>query len=423
MSLITKLANRFVFDRKSSLDPAARGFISFISLISMTGLALGVTALLAVTSVMNGFERELKSALTAFHGHILVFSRAEPFENPDAMLSEMKATFPEIEAISPYFYLESMLSSKNAIAGVVIEGVDRDTLDSVSKVGNKLTDGKLPEGVKSANLADTDIPEITLGFEIAKKLKAEVGDNIVLTIPFAKKNDTSDNANASPIIRKLKVVGIVKLGMYDYDNKYVIMDGKDLSRILKIKASANSFKILTNDLMKSIHTTNAINDKYAYPIRARDWSSLNRNLFFAIEMEKIVISIVLMAIVLVASFNIVSTLMMLVHDKKRQISMLKAMGFRKRSTLILFLFIGGILTAFGVLMGLGLARAITLFMEWKSIIDIPPDIYGLSRLPIEIRSWEWLAICIFVMVLAFFATLWPALKISRDSPVEGLRYE
>lgn len=423
MNLVVKIAKKFVFDQKSGLDPAARGFISFISLISMTGLALGVTALLSVTSVMNGFERELKSALTAFHGHILMFSRAEPFENPQLMAEEMKANFPEIEAISPYFYLESMLSSKNAVAGVVIEGVDRTSLDSVSKVGNKLTEGKLPNGVPSSDLKDTDIPEITLGFEIAKKLKVSVGESVVLTIPFAKKTDDTDGANASPIIRKLKVVGIVKLGMYDYDNKYVIMDGKDLSRILKIKGTANSFKILTSDLMKSIHTTNALNDKYAYPIRARDWSSLNRNLFFAIEMEKIVIAIVLMAIVLVASFNIVSMLMMLVHDKKRQISMLKAMGFRKSSTLYLFLLIGGVLTAFGVIMGLGLARAITKFMEIKSIIDIPPDIYGLSRLPIEIRGWEWAAICVFVMVLAFFATLWPSLKISKDSPVEGLRYE
>lgn len=420
MALVRRVASRFVFERRALGEARGRGFVSFIAAVSMAGLALGVTALLVVTSVMNGFERELKSALTGFHGHVILFSRGEAVADPEKYVEEIPKNFPSVKAVSPYIFAEVMLSSPKGIAGSVIEGVHRPTLEKVSRVGEKLVAGRLPNsGAAESGPGDATSkanPEITLGAEVARKLHVTVGENVVLTVPFAKDGE-------APLVRKLTVAGIVRLGMYDYDSKYALMELGDFQRILKLNGKVNAFKLLTDDPEHSIRVTMGLNDKYVYPMRARDWSSLNRNLFYAIRLEKVVIATILMAIVLVASFNIISTIMMMVHDKKRQISMLKALGWGRKQTFAVFLVIGASMSVLGTLLGLGLGRALCAIVAWKSIIDLPADVYFLSRLPVEIRVWEWGLICVLTVALAVVSTLWPSYRVSRESPVEGLRYE
>lgn len=411
MGLTRRIAGRFVLDQRAAGDPTARGFVSFIALISVFGLALGVTALLVVTSVMNGFERELKGALTAFHGHVLLFSRGEPLSDYEKYIEEIPAEFKDVVAVSPYIFAEVMLSSSKGVAGAIVEGIHRPTVEKVSRVGQKLIQGSLPSTVP----AETD-PQITLGAEIARKLRVNVGDQVVLTVPFAKGGE-------APLVRRLKVAGVVRLGMHDYDSKYALMEISELQKVLELPGRANAFKIVTKDADESERTAEAMNDKYVYPLRARDWSSLNRNLFYAIRLQKVVIGIIILAIVLVASFNIISTIMMMIHDKTPQISMLKALGWARRQTLIVFLLIGSVMAFTGTILGLGLGRALCAIVAWKSIIDLPADIYMFSRLPVEIRVWEWVAICIFTVGLALVSTLWPSYRVSRQSPVEGLRYE
>jgi len=181
--------------------------------------------------------------------------------------------------------------------------------------------------------------------------------------------------------------------------------------------------MLTASPEKSILVTEGLNDKYVYPLRAKDWTSLNRNLFYAIQLEKVVIAIILFAIVLVASFNIISTLMSVSHNKKSQISMLKALGWSMRRTFATFLLIGGFMSLLGAIAGFALAQMLCRLVQWKSIIDLPPEVYFLSRLPVEIRPAEWAIILLSSILLALGATLVPAWKVSRESPVEGLRYE
>jgi lipoprotein-releasing system permease protein len=410
--LIRAVASRFVFDKRSAADPMARGFVSFIAAISMAGLALGVTALLVVTSVMNGFERELKRALTAFHGHIIFFSRGDAVSDPEKYMEEIPRLFPEVKAVSPYVFAEVMLSSSRGVAGSVVEGVHLPTLRKVSAVADKVIAGWLPKKSEDGK----GVPEIAIGAEIARKLHVGPGDNVVLTVPFAKDGD-------APLVRRLTVSGIVRLGMYDYDSKYALLELSELQKILEMPGKVNAFKILTKDPARSYKVVEGLNDKYVYPLRARDWSSLNRNLFYAIRLEKVVIATILMAIVLVASFNIISTIMMMVHDKKRQISMLKALGWGRAQTFGVFLSIGAGMSVLGTLLGLGLGRALCAVVAWKSIIDLPADIYFLSRLPIEIRVWEWVLICGLTIALALASTLLPSYRVSRQSPVEGLRYE
>ncbi|HRK02353.1 MAG TPA: ABC transporter permease [Oligoflexia bacterium] len=403
MSLVAKIAFRFLGNRKSS------SFAPFVAAISVFGLCLGVTALLVVTSVMNGFERELKRALTAFHGHVLMFSRAEPVPNAQAIANDIKKTFPLVKEVSPYIFAEVMLSAKKGVAGSVVEGVDLKTFDKVSQMPNRLKEGRLPT-------AGAATVEITLGSELARRIGAQVGGDVVLTVPFAKEG-------GEPLAQRLKVVGIMQLGMYEYDNKYALVELSELQKTLSVGDRVNAFKMLTASPEKSILVTEGLNDKYVYPLRAKDWTSLNRNLFYAIQLEKVVIAIILFAIVLVASFNIISTLMMLVHDKKSQISMLKALGWSMRRTFATFLLIGGFMSLLGAIAGFALAQMLCRLVQWKSIIDLPPEVYFLSRLPVEIRPAEWAIILLSSILLALGATLVPAWKVSRESPVEGLRYE
>lgn len=409
MSLSTQIALRFILDRsktQSTDESFVRGFVSFIAIVSMAGLALGVTALLVVTSVMNGFERELKRALTGFHGHVLLFSRGEPIGDYEKYTQELKTKFPAITAVSPYVMVEGMLSSAQGTAGAILEGIDKSTFSQVGVTAQKISEGRLPNG-----------QEIVLGVEMARKLHVHVGDGVVLTIPFAKGSDT-------PLVQKLTVVGLMKVGMFEYDEKYALVDLARAQKFLSISSDqVTAFKILTRDPETSYITTSALNEKYVYPLRAKDWSSLNRNLFYALRHEKVVIGLILAAIVLVAAVNVIGTLMMMVHDKKPQISMLKALGWTSRHTFSTFFWIGSLLSILGTLVGLALAFALCTFLKWKSIIDLPADIYYFSRLPVEIRPVEWAVICISTVLLAILSTLGPSFRVSRQSPVEGLRYE
>ncbi|MGE4232753.1 MAG: ABC transporter permease [Bacteriovoracia bacterium] len=413
LRVIWNFARRFVFERKSvqsSIDSEVNhGFVSFISSISIAGLSLGVTALLVVTSVMNGFEKELFKVLTAFHGHVLLFSRSEPVSA--SVAEQIKQQSSNIKAVSPYIFAEAMLSTSSGIVGAVLEGIDRSTIDSVSEITKKIQVGTLPEKSKDPNMT-----EVVLGSEVSRKLKASIGDTVLLTVPFMKAND-------SPLVKKLKVVGIIKIGMHDYDKKYAILEQTELQQILEIPGKVNAFKILTDDPNKSNQITALLNDKFTYPLRARDWSSLNRNLFYAIRLEKVVISIILLAIVLVASFNVISTILMLVQEKKQQVSILKAMGLSSKKTLTLFLTIGILMASMGIFLGLVLGRSLCAILAWKSIIDLPADIYMFSRLPVEIRVSEWVMVCVGVFLLAVCSAFLPSLRVSRESAVEGLRYE
>lgn len=412
MKLLLKVGRRFTFDQNAQTDPVSRGFISFAFWISMVGLCLGVTALLVVTSVVNGFESELKSVLTAFHSHVLFFSQGETISDPQQMQQELKQGFPQIEAVSPYIFTEAMLSSAQGIAGAVLEGIDLATVSEVTAVHQKIRLGRLP----GKNQSPEALAEIALGEEVARKLHVKVNDEVILTLPFAEKGDL-------PKVQKLKVVGILKFGMFEYDNKYALLELSGLQELLNLKDSVNAFKIRTRDQMKSIQLTQALNERYAFPLKARDWSSLNKNLFYAIQLEKAVIATILMGIVLVASFNVVSTILMLVNEKKRQIAMLKTMGWSDWKTFHLFLLISLMMAFIGVIGGVAFAGVLCLLLKQKSIIDLPSQIYFFTQIPVQVRLMEWAWICIVVLCLALLSTLIPSYRLSRKTALEGLRHE
>ncbi|OFZ52688.1 MAG: hypothetical protein A2428_08825 [Bdellovibrionales bacterium RIFOXYC1_FULL_54_43] len=406
-SVIT-LARRFLLSKTSD------GFLSFIAWVSVVGVALGVLALVVVTSVINGFEGELIRVITGMNGDVLLYSRADPVRDPAIIETKIRKAVPEVRAITASFIAELMVSGPDGVSGAIVEGFDSNTLGAVTEIPRKVILGRLAEAPD----------EVTLGSALAERLGATEGSVVRLIFPFTGSSDAGDQGSlGSPKATDMRVVGIIKMGMYEYDSKYLFTPLWQVQRFLEQPGRVTSFKIKLAPNANSRKASDQLADAFGYPFRSKDWSQLNRNLFYAIKLEKAVIAIILTAIVLVAAFNVVSTLMMMIHDKTREIAILKAMGFQPIQSFQLFCLIGlgmGFVgTAFGIVFGL----LINLLLEKTHWIDLPPDIYYIGFLPVVVHWREVGLIALTAMLISFLATVYPAWKVSRRSPLEGLRYE
>jgi lipoprotein-releasing system permease protein len=389
------------------LSKSSDGFLSFISWVSVVGVALGVLALTVVTSVINGFEGELVRVITGMNGDVLLYTRGEPLRDPELVEAEIRKAAPQVKFITPAFVTEIMVSGPNSVAGAVLQGIDSETLGQVTAIPRQVIEGRLP-------LAQT---EIALTSALASKLGATPGSEIRLIAPFTAE------VNSAPRAQKVKVVGIVRMGMYEYDSKFIFMALDAVQKFLDQPGRVTNFYMKLEPGTETRRISDRLSETFGYPFRAKDWSQLNKNLFYAIKLEKVVIAIILTVIVIVAAFNVVSTLMMMIHDKTKEIAILKAMGFRPMQSFQLFCLIGvgigAVGTLIGVISGLGLGWV----LEKTRWISLPVDIYNIDFLPVVVRWTEVGFIGLMALLIAFLATLYPAWKISRRSPLEGLRYE
>ena len=400
-SCIFLLAKRFL------LSKSADGFLSFIAWVSVLGVALGVLALVVVTSVINGFEGELARVITGTNGEVLLYSRGEPLRDPDSVEIEIRKVIPQVQAITASFVTELMISGPHGTAGAVMQGIQLDRVGKVTTIPERVVSGRLPA---------TD-SEITLGSALADKLGIKEGSEVRLIVPFA------ENTDSSPKAMQVTVVGIVRMGMYDYDSKFIFMTLHGVQQFLSQEGRVTHFNIKLKPGTNSRVASDRLSESFSYPFKSKDWSQLNKNLFYAIQLEKVVIAIILTVIVIVAAFNVVSTLMMMIHDKTKEIGILKAMGFRPFQCFSLFCFIGlgigAVGTFFGVLAGLGLGWVLAK-TQW---IQLPSDIYYIEFLPVIVRWSEVGLIAFSALLIAFLATLYPSWKVSRRSPLDGLRYD
>jgi lipoprotein-releasing system permease protein len=401
-SSVFSLAKRFLTSKSSD------GFLSFIAWVSVLGVALGVMALTVVTSVINGFEGELIQVITGMNGDVLLYSRGDPIKDPELVEKKIRSTLPQVKAITASFVTELMASGPKGVSGAVLQGIEPDRIGLVTVIPKRLILGRLP---KEKN-------EIVLGSAIADKLGAAEGAEVRLIAPFSEKG-----FEATPKVLKAKVVGIVRMGMHDYDSKFVFMTLNTVQNFFDQPGRVTNFNMKLAPGALSREASDRLAESFEYPFRAKDWSQLNKNLFYAIKLEKVVIAIILTVIVIVAAFNVVSTLMMMIHDKTKEIAILKAMGFRPMQSFGLFCIIGsgiGVVgTGFGVLAGLMLGW----LLEKTQWIHLPPDIYYIGFLPVVIRWPEVALIALSAILVSILATFYPSWSVSRRSPLEGLRYE
>ncbi len=404
-NVVPLLARRFLLSKSSE------GFVSFITRVSVVGLALGVLALVVVTSVINGFEGELIRVITGMNGDVILYSRGDPLTDAKQLEEKIRKVAPEVQAISASFVTELMVSGPAGVAGAVLEGIDAEAIGKVTSIPDRVISGRLPERDG----------EVALGKALADRIGATTGSEVKLIAPFI--GDGSGGQAAVAKTLPSHVSGIVQMGMHEYDSKFIFATLPAVQAALKQPDRVTSFKLKLSKPDQSRQVADRLAENFGYPFRAKDWGQLNKNLFYAIRLEKVVIAIILTVIVLVAAFNVVSTLMMMIHDKTREIAILKAMGLRQSQSFRLFCLIGlgiGIVgTALGGALGLGL----TVLIQKSSWIHIPSDIYYIGFLPVVVRWPEMAMIGFVALLVTFAATFWPARSVSKRQPLEGLRYE
>lgn len=420
MSIVTLLSKRFLTGKKRN------GFLSFIAAVSLFGVCLGVAALTVVMSVMEGFESELRSIVTGTHSHMMLYSQRQIIPSRYELEERLKKLGgEEIEALSPYVFSEVVLAKGARVSGSMIEGVDPATIRQTTKIEKHLVKGEMPfAAVNLKNIADLpqrsyeEPPTILLGAALAETLGAKENDEISVISPFFEKD------SLQPRARRFKVSGILQTGMYEYDSKYSIVHADELRDFFRLpESSATAFKIKTRNPDKSYVLAQRLQKELNYPYRVRDWTELNRNLLYAIRLQKSVIFIILTAIIVVAAFNILSTLMMMMSEKKKEMSILKAMGLSPRQSSGVFISVGLIIGVAGAVAGLALGLALGEILAKTRFIELPPDIYFISYLPVDVRLPTLALIAGSAVLVALLATLYPGWRVAKESPVEGLRYE
>lgn len=410
VSVVGLIARRFLLSKVSDR------FLSFIAGISMVGVALGVLALTVVTSVINGFEGELIRVVTGMNGDVILYVRpGETVQNPMEIIRKVEKQVPELDAITSSFVAEMMIAGPQASQGMVLEGVDFATSDKVTQVNKKLESGRLP----------TQEGELAIGSYLAERIGAKVGSEVRLIAPFVG-NENGGNAEDSistPKVIPAHVVGIVHMGMHEFDSRFVFARLDFVQKVLEHPGEATAFKLKLNKNTNARTISNRLSESFGYPFRAKDWGQQNKNLLYAIQLEKIVIAIILTVIVIVAAFNVVSTLMMMIHDKTKEIAILKAMGFRKAQSFGLFSYVGMGIGVLGVGIGVAVGLGLCLILAKTQLIRLPADVYYISFLPVVVNIKEVMAIAGVALLVTFLATLYPAYQVTRRSPLEGLRYE
>ncbi len=394
-------------------------FISFISFTSILGIVLGVTALITVLSVMNGFERELRERILALASHATITGYTGTLENWSAV-ARAAERHDHVQGAAPYIQGEAMLTRSSYVHGALIRGVLPQAEERVAEFGRYMVEGTLDE-LKSGEYG------IVLGAEIARALRAGVGDKVTMVAPEV--NVTP--AGILPRLRRFTLVGIFQAGHAQYDSGLALIHLEDAARLFRMGADVSGLRIKVDDVFDAPRISRELARDLGEPFWVRDWTQHHANFFRALKTEKTVMFVILTLIVAVAAFNIVSALIMVVTDKQADIAILRTLGASPRSVMGIFIVQGTVIglfgTLFGVLGGIGLATHVeTLVPQIEALFDtkfLSPEVYYISEVPSDMRWADVTAIGAVAFLLSVVATLYPAWRASRVQPAEALRYE
>lgn len=413
-----------------------QAFISVISIISIVGVALGVMALIVVISVMAGFENHLRSKILGINAHILLRSNMGSFDNVDKIekiVSSVKVE-PEstavrlkglmtgggqggrVTAVTPIVYIQALINSRGSVHGVSIRGIDSETIGSVMSMGT-IVDGKGIENFK--NYSGSKIPPIIIGSELAKILGTGAGDRIQVVLP----SGTLTPVGMIPKIRTFQITGVQKTGMYEYDLSLALMPIDSARKLLGIKNKAHALEIKTSDIYEADRISKAITEKLGFPFWTMDWQQMSRNLFAAMKLEKFAMFVILTLIVLVAAFNIISTMIMMIMEKNQDIAILKTIGATNGQILRIFMFNGLMIGLMGTLIGVISGTGLCALLEKYKFIKVPSEVYHTDSLPILTNPEDVTAIAISAVIICFIAAIYPARQASKVNPAEALRAE
>ncbi|WP_341917960.1 lipoprotein-releasing ABC transporter permease subunit [Hydrocarboniphaga effusa] len=394
-------------------------FISFISFASMLGIGIGVTALITVLSVMNGFERELRTRILGMASHATISAFEGGLADWPGVADTARKN-PDVEAVAPYVEGEGMLRLGSGLSGTMLRGVLPDEERGVSDIGDKMVAGSLDD-LKAGSF------NIVIGYELAQVLGVTPGDKVDLMIPQASVTP----AGVLPRFRRFTVSGIFKVGMYEFDRTLVLIHLGDAQSLYRMGDTVTGVRIKLHDMFKAPTVSRELAGQLQGIYYVNDWTRSHANFFSAVATEKMVMFIILSLIVGVAAFNIVSTLVMVVQDKQADIAILRTLGASPRSIMAIFMVQGSLIgiigTVIGVVGGVSLAlnveRLVPLLQALTGHQFLSPEVYYISDLPSELKASDVIRISILSLALGLLSTLYPAWRASRVQPAEALRYE
>ena len=409
-------------------------FISLNTWISIAGVGLGVMALIVVIAVMSGFSKDLRDKILGTNSHVVVSNMNRGMvENYDGILKKVRSVKGVIAA-APFIMNQVMLINGDRVSGIVVRGIDPEKEETVSDLGKNMVSGTVSDlKTKSSFSGEIKGREkknragIILGKELLRRLGVGVGDIVSMVSPVSRVTPVG----LIPRMKLFKVVGVFESGMYEYDANLSFILLKSAQKFFSMKNGVSGIEVRVADIEQAGNIASVIQKELGFPYLVRDWMRMNRNLFSALKLEKIVMFIILILIIFVAAFNIVSTLFMLVMEKAKEIAILKSMGASCSSIMKIYSYQGLVIGLVGTFLGCAtgfvivpnLNEIVSSIESIFGIVAFPSDVYYLDHLPSKIQYTDSFVIIIFSVVICLVASLYPAWRASKLDLVDGLRYE
>ncbi len=394
-------------------------FISFISVTSMLGIGLGVAALVVVLSVMNGFQKELRSRILGVASHVQIVGLGTPLRNWSSVADQALRN-PSVAAAAPYVMAQGLLSFRHSVQGTMVRGIVPESEDRVADVGSHMRAGRMQD-LRPGEFG------IVLGNELAVSLGAKIGDRVVVIAPQGQVTA----AGILPRLRQFRVVGVFEVGMYEYDAGLAFIHLQDAQKLYRLGESVSGIRLRLAELFDAPSVARQLARAIDDEVYVTDWTRSHANFFRAVQIEKRVMFIILLLIVAVAAFNIVSTLVMAVTDKRADIAILRTLGSAPADIMKIFMIQGALIGVIGTLVGvlLGVAVAINVDVIVPAIEQafgiqfLAKDVYYISDLPSDLQWSDVVTIALTAFALSLAATVYPSLRAAAMNPAEALRYE
>lgn len=407
---------RYVRARRSR---TGGGFVSFISFVSMAGIALGVAALIVVLSVMNGFQRDLRTRILGIASHVQVSAYEGELQNWKRY-ADIARKMPEVVAAAPYVQAQAMFSLDATVKGAMVRGIDPALEDSVADFAKFMKAGKLSDLVPGEF-------DVILGIDLARSLGVQMGDKVTLIAP----QGLVTPAAVLPRLKQFRVVGVFEAGMYEYDVGLALVHMQDAQRLYQMGDGVSGVRLKLTELFDAPKVSMKLGMQMPPDAYVTDWTQSHANFFRAVEIEKRVMSIILSLIVAVAAFNIVSALVMAVQDKRADIAILRTLGASPRSVMTIFVIQGALMGFIGL--GIGVVFGVSLALNIDTVVPfierlfhfqiLSREVYQISSLPSELLWSDLINVIVIAFILTLVATLYPSWRASRINPAEALRYE
>jgi lipoprotein-releasing system permease protein len=391
-----------------------QGFISIITGISILGIMIGVMALIVVLAVMNGFREDLLKKILGVSSHLLILSHKGGITNTEAVM-EKALEVEGVVAATPFIYSQVMVKNAGNISGAVLRGLDPKTAGRVISIESMIRDASLDVLKSSAG----EPRGIILGSELSRQIGALPGDMVTVVSPVGRLTPLGRVANEA----RFQVRAIFESGMYDYDSSLMYLSLPDAQEFLSLGDEVTGIELRVKDVDTSDAIAGLVQEKLGYPYWTKDWKMMNKSLFSALKLEKVTMFIILIMIVLVGALNIISSLVMLVMEKTRDIAILRTMGASSKSIMRMFIYQGLFVGLVGTGLGIGFGSFLCYLLARYQFIELPPDVYYLTTLPVRMEWLDIVLIAAAAVVISFIATIFPSLQASKVNPVEALRYE